>query len=178
MNPSSTRVFFVYFLPTVLVVMIMLGRIGLLKACLFFIQATSEAIAGVTSSLSETIRTRIERISGQQMVFFTRGDHIAHLNEVMLYVRRNEHTNRIKVVTVVEKEGDVPLKLVEDLKFLDEAYPDIDIEFVVIEGTFRPALIQELSAKWRIPTNFMFLGSPGDHFLYGLAELGGVRLII
>lgn len=178
MNPSYTRVFLIYFLPTVLVVVIMLGRIALLKACLFFIQGVSETIAGVTSSLSETIRTRIERISGQQMVFFTRGDHIAHLNDVMLYVRRNEHTNRIKVVTVVEKAGEVLPKLEEDLKFLDEAYPEIDIEFVVIEGIFRPALIQELSAKWGIPANFMFIGSPGDHFPYGLAELGGVRLII
>lgn len=178
MNPSYTRVFLMYFLPTVLVVVIMLGRIALLKACLFFIQGVSETIAGVTSSLSETIRTRIERISGQQMVFFTRGDHIAHLNDVMLYVRRNEHTNRIKVVTVVEKAGEVLPKLEEDLKFLDEAYPEIDIEFVVIEGIFRPALIQELSAKWGIPANFMFIGSPGDHFPYGLAELGGVRLII
>jgi len=178
MNPSYTRVFLMYFLPTVLVVVIMLGRIALLKACLFFIQGVSETIAGVTNSLSETIRTRIERISGQQMVFFTRGDHIAHLNDVMLYVRRNEHTNRIKVVTVVEKAGEVLPKLEEDLKFLDEAYPEIDIEFVVIEGIFRPALIQELSAKWGIPANFMFIGSPGDHFPYGLAELGGVRLII
>jgi len=73
MNPSYTRVFLIYFLPTVLVVVIMLGRIALLKACLFFIQGVSETIAGVTSSLSETIRARIERISGQQMVFFTRG---------------------------------------------------------------------------------------------------------
>ena len=156
----------------------MLGRIGILKACLFFIQGISETIAGVTSSLSQTIRTRIERISGQQMVFFTRGDHIAHLNNVMLYVRRNEHTNRIKVVTVVEKEEDASPNLKVDLDFLDKAYPEIDIEFVVIQGIFRPALIQELSAKRRIHTNFMFIGSPGDHFLYGLAELGGVRLII
>ena len=178
MNPTYTRVFFIYFLPTVLVVVIMLGRIGLLKTCLFFIQGISETIAGVTSSLSETICTRIEKISGQQMVFFTRGDHIAHLNDVMLYVRRNEHTNRIKVVTVAENKVDVPPKLEEDLKFLDEAYPEIDIEFVVIQGVFRPALIRELSAKWKIPANFMFIGSPGDHFLYGLAELGGVRLII
>ncbi len=178
MNPTYTRVFFIYFLPTVLVVLIMLGRIGILKACLFFIQGISEPIAGVTSSLSQTIRTRMERISGQQMVFFTRGDHIDHLNNVMLYVRRNEHTNRIKVVTVVENEGDASPDLKVDLEFLDKAYPEIDIEFVVIQGIFRPALIQELSAKWGIPPNFMFIGSPGDHFLYGLAELGGVRLII
>lgn len=82
----------------------------------------------------------------------------------MLYVRRNEHTNRIKVVTVVEKAGEVLPKLEEDLKFLDAAYPEIDIEFVAIEGIFRPALIQELSAKWGIPASFMFIGFTGRSF--------------
>jgi hypothetical protein len=38
--------------------------------------------------------------------------------------------------------------------------------------------VKELEQQWNIPANFMFIGSPGDHFLYGLAELGGVRLII
>jgi len=62
--------------------------------------------------------------------------------------------------------------------FLGEAYPDIDIEYVEVEGEFGPELIEKLSKKWKIPTNFMFIGSPGDHFPYRLEELGGVRLII
>jgi len=49
---------------------------------------------------------------------------------------------------------------------------------VVQHGKFGPKLIQELSKEWNVPTNFMFIGSPGDHFLYGLTELGGVRLIV
>ena len=49
---------------------------------------------------------------------------------------------------------------------------------MVEKGQFGPKLIQKLSKEWRIPTNFMFIASPGDHFLYGLAELGGVRLIV
>ncbi len=61
---------------------------------------------------------------------------------------------------------------------MNQAYPEIDIEFLIIEGNFGPELVQKLSRKWRIPPNFMFIGSPGDHFLYGLAELGGVRMII
>ena len=91
----------------------------------------------------------------------------------MLYVRNNEHTNRLKVVTVVEDEKDVPARMAKDLKFLDEAYPDIDIEFVVQKGEFGPKLVKQLSKERNIPTNFMFIASPGDHFLYGLAELGG-----
>ena len=72
----------------------------------------------------------------------------------------------------------MPVRLESDLKHLDEIYPEIEIEFVVLEAIFGPELIQELSQQWNIPANFMFIGSPGDHFLYGLAELGGVRLII
>jgi len=178
MHPAYFAMFLEYFIPTVLVVAIMLGRIGLLKALLFVVKAISEAIGNLTVRISSGIRERIDEINSQQMVFFTRGDNLANLNGVMLYVRHNEHTNRIKVVTVVPHKEDVPPKLEKDLQFLDEAYPEIDIEFVVLEGTFGPDLIQELSQRWRIPTNLMFIGSPGDHFLYGLAELGGVRLII
>jgi hypothetical protein len=72
----------------------------------------------------------------------------------------------------------IPPRLAQDLEFLDEAYPEIDIEYVEMEGEFGPALIEKLSKRWRIPKNFMFIGSPGDHFPYRLEELGGVRLII
>ena len=178
MNPEHFRVFLGYFIPTVIIVLIMLGRIGILRACLFLIGAASDAVAGMTSRVSQNIDTRIEEIRSQQIVFFTRGDNLANLNSAMLYVRRNEHTNRVKVVTVVRDESELPEKLRTDLEFLDEAYPEIKIDFVVVKDTFSPELIQKLSRDWDIPVNFMFLGSPGDHFLYGLAEMGGVRLII
>ena len=178
MNPEHFRVFLGYFIPTVIIVLIMLGRIGILRACLFLIGAASDAVAGMTSRFSHNIDTRIEEIRSQQIVFFTRGDNLANLNSAMLYVRRNEHTNRVKVVTVVRDESEIPKRLGIDLEFLDDAYPEIKIDFVVVKGTFSPELIQKLSRDWGIPVNFMFLGSPGDHFLYGLAELGGGRLII
>lgn len=54
----------------------------------------------------------------------------------------------------------------------------VDIELEVVHGVFGPEIIDKLSRQWNVPKNFMFIGSPGDHFLYGLAELGGVRLII
>ena len=129
-------------------------------------------------TIMHSIRDKIEEINSQQIVFFTRGDNIANLNRAMLYVKNNEQTNRIKFVTVVQRSMDVPEKLKKDLEFLDEAYPEIDIEFVVLEGVFGPELVKKLSETWEIPTNLMFIGSPGTHFMFGLAELGGVRLII
>ncbi|RMD85242.1 MAG: APC family permease, partial [Candidatus Dadabacteria bacterium] len=84
----------------------------------------------------------------------------------------------IKIVTVVEDPSEVPETLENDLKFLDQAYPSINIEFVVQKGRFTPELLRELSKKWNIPLNFMFIGSPGDKFPHRLSDLGGVRLII
>ncbi len=177
-NPTYVVVFLEYFIPALLVVGIMLGRIGILKACLFIIRAVSESVGRATSRFSRALRRKIDQINSQQVVFFTRGDHISNLNRAVLYVRRNEHSNRIRVVTVVRDQSEVSQRIKEDLKFLDRTYPDLEIEFLVLEGKFGPELIEELSQKWKIPANFMFIGSPGDHFLYGLAELGGVRLII
>ena len=178
MNPPYLTIFFQYFIPAFLIVWVMLKRISLLKAALFVVRRLLLYFDLKMRTLSLSIRSKIDEISAQQMVFFTRGDNIANLNSAMLYVSRNEHTNRIKFVTIIQDVADVPARLKEEVNFLDEAYPAIDIEFVVREGVFGPELIDQLSTEWRIPQNFMFIGSPSGHLGYGLAELGGVRVII
>ena len=145
---------------------------------MFVVRSAAASVASSSQAINAALQRRIDRVNAQQIVFFTRGDKLSNLNDAMIYVRENEHAKRLKVVTVVEAESQVPSRLAQDLKFLDEAYPDIDIEFVVILGAFGPEMIRELSARWRIPTNLMFIGSPSGHLMYGLAELGGVRLII
>ncbi len=178
MERQYVRVFLTYFIPAMLIVWIMLSRIALLKVCLFIVRTVTMSLHRVMGGAAVVIRAKIDQINAQQVVFFTRGDHLANLNNAVLYVQRNEHTNRMKVVTVVDDEKNVPRKLKKDLQFLNEAYPQIDIEFVAVEGTFGPTLIAELSRKWQIPANLMFMGSHGGALPYDLAELGGVRLII
>lgn len=178
LNPRYLVVFLEYFVPSVLFLSVMLGRIALLRLVLFVLRSVIGSLVRPMSACSRWIREKIEQINSQQVVFFTRGDNVANLNRVMLYIRQNEHTNRAKVVTVVKNDDEVPPQLEEHLKVLDEAYPEIEIEFVVIKGTFGPKLIDKLSKQWNIPVNLMFIGSPGKSFDYGLAELGGVRLII
>ncbi|MBS1538822.1 MAG: APC family permease, partial [Bacteroidetes bacterium] len=117
------------------------------------------------------------RINSQEFVFFTRGDNVAILNKVMQYVQENETTKRLKIVNV-KKDGDTNELVKKDIEVLNRAYPDIDIQFIEIEGVFGPEIIEELSIKWNIPKNFMFIGSPGNLFSYRVAELGGVRLIM
>ncbi len=178
MNPPYLRVFLNYFIPSMLIIAIMLTRITLLKGCLFLVRIISASLYNLLGGVTDSIRHKIEEINSQQVVFFTRGDNVSNLNNAVLYVRDNEHANRIKIVTVVADKKEVPDKIKDDLKFLSETYPDIDIDFVIVEGTFSPDLIQELSIKWNIPANLMFIGSPGGKLVYSQAELGGVRLVI
>jgi len=176
---SNFTIFVEYFIPAILFVAIMLNRIALLEMLLKFIEYLFVPILRFVSKTNENILHTIDRIQSQEFVFFTRGDNLANLNKVMLYIQGNEHTKRIKIVTVSpERQHDIMEKLKRDIEFLDREYPEISIEFVEIEGTFAPELIQNLSKEWNIPVNFMFIGSPGDRFPFRIEELGGVRLII
>ena len=51
-------------------------------------------MSALTTRGAKAIRSKISQINSQEFVFFTRGDNIANLNQVMLYVLNNEHTSR------------------------------------------------------------------------------------
>jgi hypothetical protein len=175
---ENLTTFFMYFLPTLAFVMIMLNRTMLLKVLLNIVQYIFEPIRKFFLRLHKGIDHLIEEINSQEFVFYTKGKSIANMNKAMLYIRDNEHTKRVKIVKVLAP-GEVPSEeLVRNIKILDEEYPEIDIEFVPVEGKFGPELIKDLSIKWNIPINFMFIGSPDEKFPYRLEELGGVRLIM
>lgn len=178
LNLHHLAMFLEYFIPAILLISIMLGRVKLLKGYLFLVSSIVKFLEERMSATSLSIGNQIDRITSQQIIFFTRGENLANLNQAMLFVQENEDSNRIKVVIVVADEQQIAPNLKRDLEFLNETYPEIDIEFVKVIGRFSPELIRELSEQWGIPPNLMFIGSPGTHFVYGLADLGGVRLII
>ncbi|GGK58536.1 APC family permease [Rufibacter glacialis] len=178
LNPAYVWVFLKYFIPTVSVVFIMLFRIRLLRFFSYFLQKVEKPLEKILPWTSYTILRLINTIRSQEFIFFTRGDNIANINRVMRYVIENEQTSKIKIVNVLREGEEPPKKLMHEVEVLDRAYPELEVDFVVIRGHFGPELIQELSDKWKIPKNFMFIGSPGNRFLYGIQELGGVRLVI
>jgi len=190
-QPRNIIVFLEYFIPTTLFLVIMLNRTNLLKFLINFIQYLFNPLRKAIENsdleiplrkgvihINKSLQKSINKIRQQEFVFFTKGDNVANLNHVMTYIRNNEHTKKIKIVTVLREGEELVENLETDIKVLDRMYPEIDIEFVKMIDKFGPDLIQKLSAEWNIPANFMFVGSPGDKFPYRIEELGGVRLII
>ncbi|RUA06810.1 MAG: APC family permease, partial [Flavobacteriia bacterium] len=176
--PSNLSVFLEYFIPTIIFIIIMLNRTVLLKFLLSVIHSVFDPVRKFVLQTDKKILRLVHEINNQEFVFFTKGDNIATLNKVMLYITKNEHTKKIKIVLVLPEGKTIPEHLPQEIDFLDKEYPEIEIEFVVEKGTFSPEIIRKLSEKWNIPINFMFIGSPSNKFPYKIEELGGVRLII
>ena len=178
LNPEYVLIFLEYFIPTLLVVGFMLYRIPILKGIMMFIQYITPDRNSFFRGINRKIKKVIDKINSQHFVFFTNHDNAATLNKVLQYITNNENTQRLKIVAVLLPNTHVAATIRRDIEVLDRAYPNVDLELVEEEGTFNPEKIEELSKRWKIPTNYMFIGVPGKDFPYKVQELGEVRVII
>lgn len=176
LNLPSFYVFIEYLIPAVLFILLMLNRARVTRWLIYALNHSAKPVQHLVKSIIRPYRTLI-KLNSQELVFFTRGDNVAILNRVMIYVEENESTKRLKIVHIANSQSNND-HLKRDIEVLDRAYPDIDIDFIEIEGQFGPAMIERLSKEWDVPKNFMFIGAPGNKFPYHVSELGGVRLIM
>ncbi|MGB5313804.1 MAG: APC family permease, partial [Polyangiales bacterium] len=178
LDPINVEIFEVYFLATAAVVALMFLRRELLKVALYVSRAVVEKLGSASNWVHEVIMGEIQRISETAVVYFTRGDNMVTLNRAALYVLANEQTSHLKVIHVYEEESAIPAALAEQLRTIDHLYPQLRIDFVAVKGTFTPQIIEAISRRFKIPKNYMFIGTPGDHFPHRIEDLGGVRLIL
>ncbi len=178
LSPQNVKVFLIYATITIFVVALMFLRIQIMKMILFISRAATEKVQTLNNTISRKVLNKVEEINSKRVIFFTRGDNAANLNRAALYVLENEQTNRMHVVHIYQQEEEIPPHLVSDLEHIDLLYPQLDINFIGVQGAFGPELIERLSRRLDVPKNYMFIGCPGDRFPHNIADLGGVRLII
>ncbi len=177
-HPDYLVMFLQYFIPFIILIFLLLNRNFVIEYSLVVIRSVFEAFKKQIR-ISEVLLTRkMNKLKYQEFVYFSKADDISGLNKVILYVQENEITRKLKIVTVVSEERQVSDDFMRDFDALDRAYPEIDLEYVQLLGTFGPELIEELSVRWKIPSNFMFISSPSNRFTYKVEELSGVRLIM
>jgi len=175
---DDTMIFLVFLAVFGAVVGVMFLRIPLLKILLFVSRAIIERAAAFNSWVAKFVVGKIDQINARPIIYFTRGDDSALLNRAALYVLENEQTNRLQVIHVYEDESEIPGGLAKTLSEIDHLYPNLRIDFIAVKGTFGPQLIELLSQRLDVPKNYMFIGTPGDHFPHRIEALGGVRLIL
>lgn len=175
---ENIKVFATYFTAVSAGVAIMLLRIPLLRALLFFSKIIVDRVTRFNAALQARVVRQVRRINSMSVVYFTRGDDLATLNRAALYVLENEQTQHMTVVYVYGDEKDIPSRLANHLQTIDHLYPKLRIDFLAVKGVFGPELIERLSKVLKVSKNYMFIGTPGDHFPHRIDSLGGVRLIL
>lgn len=178
LHPEYLIVFLQYFIPTILLIAVLLNRNFLLQYILMVFNSIFESLQENARKLEVLINRKIIKMSHQEFIYFSKGEDISGLNIAIQYVQNNEITKKLKIVTVIKENNIIEKTFLDDINALDRAYPEIDVIYEQIIGVFGPELIKELSIKWNIPTNFMFISSPGNKFPYKISDLNGVRLIM
>lgn len=168
LNVVYLEYFSMYFSVTLVIIITMLTRTRILK---WLNRSPLQRFFG--KQLVNAVRT----VNQQEMIFFTKTDEISVLNKAILYVRENELTDRLRIVHVYKNEEDIPSRLRENIKILDEMYPKHRIDLGLVQGTFNPALVEKLTEVFDVPKNFMYITTPSNRFPHRISEFGGVRLI-
>ncbi|KAL3658129.1 hypothetical protein V7S43_016972 [Phytophthora oleae] len=196
-DPSVLMYFALYFIVVALVMFVMFERVTILRCILALMKKTAPSkyaketaadyfrtrdtpeVEHTGARGGRTIARAITSIRSAPIIFFCKRPDLTVINKVIVYVRRNEQTHTLRIVHVFsDEETDAPvLKAFRNLAALfDSMYPKIRIDFVSVQGEFKPATIEWLSKKMDVPRNMMFITQP-DMVSAERVSSVGVRVI-
>ena len=138
LHPDYLVVFLQYFLPAILIIYLFLRRNAVLKYLLVVANNFFDRIQRVSLISRLHLTREMRKLNKQVFVYFTKGDDISILNKVIIYVKENEITRNLKIVTVLNEDSHLSKDFLRDFETLDRAYPDIKIEYIKINGVFGP----------------------------------------
>ncbi len=166
--------FMQYFIPTVLLVVIMYLRIPILKALLQMLNNLMSRFLVWRTRVIDNITD----ITEQRVVLFTRGVALGRLQAAFDYIVKNESSRSVVVIHLFsnpkQNEGE---SLKEGLKTMEEIFPMLKMELVIRAGRFGPEVIDAVSREFGVSTNNIFIGAPEEKHNFSIQELGGVRVI-
>jgi len=166
--------FLEYFIPTVLLVVIMYLRIPILRAVLQVLNNLMSRILVWRTKIIDNIIT----ITDQRVILFTRAVGLRRLHAAFNYIVKNESSRSVVVFHLYSKpEQNEEVSLKESLETIREIFPMIKVDLVVRNGKFGPDIIEEVSNEFDVAKNNIFIGAPEEKHTFSIQELGGVRVI-
>jgi amino acid transporter len=172
---SMNFLFFLeYFIPTVLLVVIMYLRIPILKAVLEVLNNLMSKILVWRTKVIDNIIN----ITDQRVILFTRAVSLRRLHAAFNYIVKNESSQSVVVLHLYSKpEQNAEASLKVSLETIREIFPTINVDLVVRNGKFGPDIIEEVSNEFDVAKNNIFIGAPEEKHTFSVQDLGGVRVI-
>ncbi|KAK7040709.1 hypothetical protein VNI00_009615 [Paramarasmius palmivorus] len=172
-DPTTAGYFAIYFVAIVALFSLTQKKIRLLR-WLYWVydQYPSLHRQSISRSWGQKLIDVFTRSKRQPVCILAKSDEINHLFRMILYVSRSEETSCVKIVHFLEEETGIPSELEANAKILDEAFPEITIDLIILHDSFNPCNVAALAHRLAIPTSLMFMSCPGNRFPYPVSELG------
>ncbi|KAF8654813.1 hypothetical protein AX16_003382 [Volvariella volvacea WC 439] len=172
-DPTTAGYFSAYFLGIVFLFTVSQNKIHILRWIYWiYDQYPSLHRWGLTTTWGSGVIGAITTLKRQPVCILVKTDEINHLFRMILYVSKNEETSCIKIVHFYDHEFGIPSELEANAKILDEAFPEITVDLVLINDTFDPIRVRSLAHRLGIPTSLMFMGCPASGLPYAIADFG------
>ena len=163
-----------YFIPTVLLVVLMYLRIPIYRTIL---QVLNNAMAKFLVWRTIII-DRITSLTEQRVVLFARGGDLRRLHTAFNYIVNNESSRSVVIFHLYPNPGQSDEEEIKhSLEALEEIFPVLRVKLVAREGRFGPEIIEAVSEEFGVPTNNIFIGAPEEKHTFSIQDLGGVRVI-
>lgn len=166
--------FMQYFVPTVLLVVLMYMRIPILRTVL---QMLNDLMTRILLWRT-TVIDQITSITEQKVILFARGGKLSRLNTAFDYIVHNESSRSVVILHLFNhpEQNEEP-QILKSLESLNEIYPMLKTDLVVRKGRFGSEIIEAVSKEFNVPVNNIFIGAPEEKHTFSIQDLGGVRVI-
>lgn len=125
-----------------------------------------------TRTCGAKMAAAVRHLRRQPVCVLVKTDEINVLFHKLLYVSQNEETSCLKLVHFCDDELGVPSEMEANWKILDEAFPEITVDLILVRAPFTPVHVAALAHRLGIPTTLMFVSCPGPDFPFNVADLG------
>ena len=163
-----------YFIPTVLLVVIMYLRIPIYRTILQVLNN----VMGRFLVWRTIIIDRITGLTEQRVVLFARGGSLRRLHAAFDYIVNNEASRSVVIFHLYPNpEQNEEEEIKHSLEALEEIFPMLRVKLVAREGKFGPEIIEAVSQEFEVAPNNIFIGAPEEKHAFSIQDLGGVRVI-
>ncbi|KAF7354346.1 Aaap amino acid permease [Mycena venus] len=136
-DPTTVGYFTAYLIGVVTVFVVTQKQVKILKMVYWtYDQDPALHRWSITKAWGKSLVGRMIRLKRQPICILVKTDEINHLLHLILYVRDNEETSCIKIVHFCGGEHDILSELEANAKILDEAFPEITIDLIIVEDAF------------------------------------------
>ena len=163
-----------YFIPTVLLVVLMYMRIPIYRTILQLLNNVMVKFLVWRTIVID----RITALTEQRVVLFARGGDLRRLHVAFNYIVNNESSRSVVIFHLYPNPGQSDEEEIKNsLEALEEIFPKLKVKFVAREGKFGPEIIEAVSKEFGVPANNIFIGAPEEKHAFSIRDLGGVRVI-